>query len=194
MRTDLAAALGEGRGVTAKIRWLTKADEDGEGEGRPRWIHCTPLVGHSGAVGVWMVVLVDEEGSSAAQSTAGRRFRPAPPVAPVIGGKDWDASQRETRLRERKQLNAYDKNNERRGGGHAGVGVPRTERDHQFPPSGRPIGGWTNSDLVNQADRAARANTPLTYRPYKPLRPESVESMKSGTGGSEISYRIKDIP
>lgn len=55
VRSDLGAALAEGRGVTAKIRWLTRPDEDGEGEGRPRWIHCTPLLGHSGAVGVWCV-------------------------------------------------------------------------------------------------------------------------------------------
>lgn len=84
MRSDLRAALAEGRGVTAKIKWLTRADADGEGEGRARWIHCTPLVGHSGAVGVWMIVLVDEDGS--AQAT-GRRFRNAPPVADNIGGK-----------------------------------------------------------------------------------------------------------
>lgn len=56
VRADLGAALADGRGVTAKIRWLAKPDEDGEGEGRARWIHCTPLLGHTGAVGVWMVV------------------------------------------------------------------------------------------------------------------------------------------
>lgn len=75
--------------MTAKIRWLTRADKDGEGEGRPRWIHCTPLFGHSGAVGVWMVVLVDDETSVTSQSS--RRFRPAPPVSDNIGGKQWDA-------------------------------------------------------------------------------------------------------
>lgn len=111
MRADLGAALAEGRGVTAKIRWLTRPDDDGEGEGRPRWIHCTPLLGHTGAVGVWMVVLVDEEGSIPGTSS-GRRFRQAPPVSSNIGGKEWDAS----RSKERRQLNAYDKENERRGG------------------------------------------------------------------------------
>lgn len=110
VRSDLGAALAEGRGVTAKIRWLTRPDQDGEGEGRPRWIHCTPLLGHSGAVGVWMVVLVDDE-SSAPGSSSGRRFRQAPPVSTNIGGKEWDAS----RSRERRQL--YDKDSDRRGGG-----------------------------------------------------------------------------
>lgn len=91
MRSDLRAALGEGRGVTAKIRWLTRADADGEGEGRPRWIHCTPLFGHSGSVGVWMIVLVDEEGSLT--QPTGRRFRNAPPVSNNIGGKECKSNQ-----------------------------------------------------------------------------------------------------
>lgn len=106
VRSDLRAALGEGRGVTAKIRWLTRADPDGEGEGRPRWIHCTPLFGHSGAVGVWMIVLVDEEGSL----QTGRRFRNAPPVSSVIAGKEWDG-----RTDEKHRLNTYDPDAERKG-------------------------------------------------------------------------------
>ncbi|KAK4635153.1 Phototropin-1A [Fulvia fulva] len=114
VRADLGAALAEGRGVTAKIRWLTRPDEDGEGEGRPRWIHCTPLLGHSGAVGVWMIVLVDEEGSLPGTSS-GRRFRQAPPVSNNIGGKEWDASH----SRERKKLNAYDAQSERGGSKNA---------------------------------------------------------------------------
>lgn len=110
VRQDLGAALAEGRGVTAKIRWLTRPDEDGDGEGRPRWIHCTPLLGHSGAVGVWMIVLVDEEGSLFG-TASGRRFRQAPPVSSNIGGKEWDG----TAVRDRKHINVYDKEQERRG-------------------------------------------------------------------------------
>ncbi|KAK5123326.1 hypothetical protein LTR85_002757 [Meristemomyces frigidus] len=159
VRSDLAAALGEGRGVTAKIRWLTKADEDGEGEGRPRWIHCTPLLGHSGAVGVWMIVLVDEEGSIA-QGASGRRFRTAPPVASTIGGKDWDASQaQQARSRERKQLNGYDKENERRGGGGGGGASSRLERDAYFSASGRPSTSRKSSHIAAQVDRS-RNGTP----------------------------------
>lgn len=110
VRADLGAALAEGRGVTAKIRWLTRPDEDGEGEGRPRWIHCTPLLGHSGAVGVWMIVLVDEEGSVAGGSS-GRRFRQAPPVSSNIGGKEWDTQT----FTERRHLKVYEKTDERKG-------------------------------------------------------------------------------
>jgi hypothetical protein len=46
-------------------------------QGRARWLHCTPLLGSNGAVGVWMVVLVDDEAD-----TAARLARDAPPVAP----------------------------------------------------------------------------------------------------------------
>ncbi|KAG7100538.1 hypothetical protein HYQ44_019890 [Verticillium longisporum] len=57
VREGLTQAFAGGHGVTAKIRWSSKPGV----EGRPRWIHCTPLVGSNGAVGVWMVVLVDDE-------------------------------------------------------------------------------------------------------------------------------------
>jgi hypothetical protein len=100
VRSELAQAFTEGRGVTAKIRWLTRIEEDGEDEGRSRWIHCTPLLGHGGAVGVWMVVLVDEEGSQSK-----RRFRPAPPVSQVIGGKEYDPkAMKEKEERERARV------------------------------------------------------------------------------------------
>jgi hypothetical protein len=81
VRASVGNALADAtRGVTAKIRWLSRAVstvEDSHEEGRPRWIHCTPLLGSSGAVGVWMVVLIDEDRHSAPS----RRFRQAPPIA-----------------------------------------------------------------------------------------------------------------
>lgn len=57
VREELSAAFAEGRGVTAKVKWVTKTDE----EGRNKWIHCTPLIGVNGQIGVWMVVIVNEE-------------------------------------------------------------------------------------------------------------------------------------
>lgn len=72
---ELSSALAEGRGVTAKVRWLSRPDEDG----RNRWIHCTPLVGSNGQIGVWMIVLVDDD------IELGRRWKQAPPVAPHRG-------------------------------------------------------------------------------------------------------------
>jgi hypothetical protein len=77
VREELTQALGDGRGVTAKIRWVTKLDP----EGRGRWIHCTPLLGSNGAIGVWMVIIVDDED----EANMSRKFRQAPPVDPMFG-------------------------------------------------------------------------------------------------------------
>ncbi|KAI4236936.1 MAG: hypothetical protein LQ349_002219 [Xanthoria aureola] len=82
VRDELTSALGEGRGVTAKVRWVSRADE----EGRNRWIHCTPLVGSNGQIGVWMIVLVDDDQGLT------RRWKQAPPVGPHRG-KVYGASQ-----------------------------------------------------------------------------------------------------
>jgi hypothetical protein len=79
VREELTAALASGRGVTARIRWLSARSRIGDGEGAPRWVHCTPLLGAKGTVGVWMIVLVDEEGYEPAT-----KFRIAPPVAQNI--------------------------------------------------------------------------------------------------------------
>ncbi len=46
-------------------------------DGRTRWIHCTPLTGGNGSIGVWMVVIVDDE-----EESAPRPRRTAPPVDP----------------------------------------------------------------------------------------------------------------
>ncbi|KAK5171710.1 uncharacterized protein LTR77_003346 [Saxophila tyrrhenica] len=149
VRSDLRSALGEGRGVTAKIRWLARADQDGDGEGRPRWIHCTPLFGHNGSVGVWMIVLVDDEGASAG-GNSGKRFRAAPPVANNIGGKEWEAKPK------REKQNLYSPHdarndglkptdNERQHGTrreHSAVDRERgaPSRDRSAPPPGSPYG------------------------------------------------------
>ncbi|TQV98438.1 PAS-like protein [Cordyceps javanica] len=109
VREQLVDALAAGQGVTAKVKWLNAskrkhnrparkksninhpleahldADDDidtveePEPPGRPRWLHCTPLSGSNGKVGVWMIVIVDEE------DWGSRRFGVvAPPVpAPV---------------------------------------------------------------------------------------------------------------
>ena len=57
VRDNLAHALEVGRKVTAKVQWLSKT----EPKRRARWMHCTPLLGVSDVVGVWMVILVDDE-------------------------------------------------------------------------------------------------------------------------------------
>lgn len=84
VRDELSTALADGRGVTAKVRWVSKHDEDG----RNRWIHCTPLLGSNGQIGVWMVVLVDDDQELA------RKWKQAPPVAPHRG-RVYNGSPRE---------------------------------------------------------------------------------------------------
>lgn len=57
VRSDLYRALESGQKVTAKVQWLSKAFQDGHA----RWIHCTPLISANGLIGVWMVILVDDD-------------------------------------------------------------------------------------------------------------------------------------
>lgn len=77
IREELTRALADGRGVTAKIRWLTSRADT---EGRNRWVHCTPLLGNNGAVGVWMIVVADDE-----EAVLSRRHKVAPVVDPSFG-------------------------------------------------------------------------------------------------------------
>jgi hypothetical protein len=58
VRHTIKQAFADGNGITAKVRWTTRT---GNGRGRPRWIHCTPLLGQNKSVGVWMVVITDDE-------------------------------------------------------------------------------------------------------------------------------------
>ncbi|KAK4177487.1 nonphototropic hypocotyl 1 [Triangularia setosa] len=73
VREELSQGFKNANVVTAKIKWLTRtrisswngatavAAMSQQQEGRTRWIHCTPLMGSNGAVGVWMVVIVDDD-------------------------------------------------------------------------------------------------------------------------------------
>jgi hypothetical protein len=77
VRDELTQALADCRGVTARVRWISKRDV----EGYNRWIHCTPLLGSNGAVGVWMIVIIDDE----TQQPTWKKFKQAPPVDPRYG-------------------------------------------------------------------------------------------------------------
>ncbi|KAJ5369128.1 uncharacterized protein N7496_008888 [Penicillium cataractarum] len=57
VKEELMAAMQQGHSVTARIKWVTRYNS----EGRSRWVHCTPLYASNGQVGVWMVVVVDDE-------------------------------------------------------------------------------------------------------------------------------------
>ncbi len=85
VRDELAGALAAGRGVTARVRWL--ASPSSRTEGRPRWVHCTPLLGSGGAVGVWMVVLIDDD-EAAEVERDGRRWSSLHPAIDDGGAAD----------------------------------------------------------------------------------------------------------
>ncbi|KAJ5919865.1 PAS-associated C-terminal [Penicillium verhagenii] len=57
VKDELVEAMMHGRSVTARIKWVTRFNT----EGRNRWVHCTPLIASNGQVGVWMVVIVDDD-------------------------------------------------------------------------------------------------------------------------------------
>ncbi|KAI1414252.1 hypothetical protein F5Y13DRAFT_197709 [Hypoxylon sp. FL1857] len=78
LRDEIVQAFADGRGATARVRWVTRADNHGKG----RWIHSTPLFGSNAVVGVWMVVLIDDD-----EDATPRRMRVAPPVSSSIGGQ-----------------------------------------------------------------------------------------------------------
>lgn len=83
VRDQVQQAFADGRRVTAKIRWISSPRRNTE-YSRPRWIHATPLLGSNGGVGVWMVIIVDEEEEDVAnksikQQRKQRRFGLSPP-------------------------------------------------------------------------------------------------------------------
>ncbi|KAK6504983.1 hypothetical protein TWF481_006916 [Arthrobotrys musiformis] len=65
IREELENALSDSRGITIKVRWLSKLEEQNPNKneflGRERWLHCTPLFDANGAVGVWMIIVVDDD-------------------------------------------------------------------------------------------------------------------------------------
>ncbi|KAI0834197.1 hypothetical protein F5Y06DRAFT_307124 [Hypoxylon sp. FL0890] len=76
LREEITQAFTDSCPITAKVRWVTKRDS----YGKARWIHSTPLFGSNGAVGVWMVILIDDD-----EEAVPRRARGAPPVDSNIG-------------------------------------------------------------------------------------------------------------
>lgn len=88
LRQQIEQALYRGQSVTAKVKWNSspgarKVPNQQPSDGsipqvvnKHRWIHATPLLGRNSEVGVWMVVLVDDEkdghlSSKAPSSVAG---------------------------------------------------------------------------------------------------------------------------
>lgn len=74
LRQQIEQAMVRGQSVTAKVRWLSSAgvkNPSVQSQSRSRWIHATPLLGRNGEVGVWMVVLVEEERDGVSRGSRG---------------------------------------------------------------------------------------------------------------------------
>lgn len=68
-RDNIVNAMIAGRSVTARIKWMTKFNN----QGRHRWIHCTPLLANNGQIGVWMVVIIDDDDDDGDESSVRRQ-------------------------------------------------------------------------------------------------------------------------
>ncbi|KAJ4389164.1 hypothetical protein N0V93_006627 [Gnomoniopsis smithogilvyi] len=80
---DSASGASGSTGSTGTVLGGNGHESIGQ-EGRRRWIHCTPLLGANGHVGVWVVVIVDDDGDMAETRRQRREIsrQAAPPVAP----------------------------------------------------------------------------------------------------------------
>jgi hypothetical protein len=178
VRDSLSDALSDGsRGVTAKIRWLPHAVadlEDSNEEGRPRWIHCTPLLGQNGAVGVWMVVLVDEKEHSAPH----RRFRQAPPIPNDIRGNNLAQSPRSYH---NPRFDDYGNDNSSYSHSSRGGASPYTNGN----------GVSRHLDALRNPSTPHRAQSPMSYD-QRGLRSasSSVKDYVNGPQASVDSFRI----
>ncbi|KAL8873304.1 MAG: hypothetical protein Q9174_001204 [Haloplaca sp. 1 TL-2023] len=90
IRQGLLSAFENGEGISAKVTWLPKHQENGENGGKgsdeggkTRYISCTPLLGSDDKVGVWMVVMVENEsitGSLSSRNSRAERYKEVPPT------------------------------------------------------------------------------------------------------------------
>jgi hypothetical protein len=186
VRDSISNALADGsRGVTAKIRWLTHAVPDLENsyeEGRPRWIHCTPLLGQNGAVGVWMVVLVDEK----EHSQPSRRFRQAPPIPNNIRENQASPS---LRSYQPARFNGYNDDSDAysaRGGSPYASG-----RNTNGNGYGNGVPRMSALDALRQPQSPRRAQSPMVYD-QRAVRSaaSSVKDYGSGPQASVDSFAI----
>jgi hypothetical protein len=116
-----------------------------------------------------MVVIIDEEGSRE-NISANRRFRTAPPVATSIGGNanDFDGPRRTGGNNDRRHLNAYDADAQRRGAG-SGANVPNSA-NHFANFGGSNSNLHSSADAVDRRPSNSSLSGPLTSsREYPPI-------------------------
>jgi len=143
----------EGRKSHANGSPSTRPDPDDIlEEGRPRWISCTPLFGSDGRVGVWMVVMVENERISGSLPSRGRR---APEVRNIVGSeRDRDSREEDTRKRR------SDRIGEKGNGGVAAVGSSESGMWFAGYPGQEVPPGRRSDDTGSESEGSQRGMTP----------------------------------
>ena len=120
---------------------LSYSPEEG---GRPRWISCTPLFGSDDRVGVWMVVMVENERISGSLPSRGRR-PPDGRSASIVGserGRGREGMESDGRWRARSRRSGERDNNGSGAGARSGSGVGAG-----MPPVGVHAGAGAGVDV-----------------------------------------------
>jgi hypothetical protein len=125
-----------------------------------------------------MIVLIDEEGSQESIN-ANRRFRTAPPVATTIGrtNNDFDGSPRPSGG-ERRHLNAYDADAQRRGAG-SGANAPNSA-NYYANFSGSNTNLHSNAEVDRRPSNASLSGPLTSSREYPPSAPAPQFSLHVG--------------
>jgi len=181
IRDSLMEALAQGIGVTAKVSWLTRVSrpgtrsdtpmvDDGASiatadldiiEGKARWIHCTPLTGSDGKVGVIMIVMVDKQDAARSLSSASGTLAIGGPVGPA---PPWARTKSPTSL-------------------HSSRGS--TYMPERWQPRSAPLSDITNDLLPPEAEKIGdspppRADSKGVSRLYADYMREIRETQKKG--------------
>ncbi|KAK1594051.1 uncharacterized protein LY79DRAFT_589489 [Colletotrichum navitas] len=170
VREGLSHAFADGHGVTAKVRWVSRSSS----EGRMRWIHCTPLLGSNGAVGVWMVVLVDDE------TEAGVKYRKE---APPVNGRLLRAGA----LGQQQPRPSFDDNMSLSG--FAAMNRPLNDAngsvaDHGLDGLDRPLSRASHGSLSSRLSRA------LVSPSLRPVTPHGVDDPDGGPARPPYTVRL----
>lgn len=173
IKSELIQALHQGRGVTAKIHWLIRpyAEIEDVSDGRPRWVHCTPLLNHRGQIGVWMIILLDVE------------IRMRPKYKNQLSGREKHQRWENTSVRETRPFAGSSVRNESRSSMRNinGIGYNAPPRPLQRPAMSAPrvsVGGSILPPLHNHT-----LNESVTQ--YKDLLIDDTDLQEYGTNAKE---------
>ncbi|KAH0166999.1 hypothetical protein KCU67_g4063, partial [Aureobasidium melanogenum] len=159
VRDGVLDSLSHATPVTAKISWLSSPTLPDSPrrisiEGKPRWIHCTPMLGSDDKVGVWMIVMVEQEhitGNLTRPSELPNTF-PSPP--PNVMGRSSLESPPTSSTNGTSAFNSVQRL------GHGTLNVDWHARRHRPEPPKDPFPGDDEYD-INQPEQQEQEQTGL---------------------------------